>query len=293
MNCFLESNEVSKSSLLKSVNAFDSQNSNNNNEQKVDEQNEQKNDNNKFKIKQDESEINEDLDSALDGKKNNQLSIQLFFPKWPNRVFAIELIRQIILLCNNLSEELKTLHFDLKKAKQRKQLHKNEDYLILHLSELVRIACISSTSSCDPLRMAGLELIQDIIFYFSKCKEPELPDYLILEQYQAPIGAALKPQFSIETSAYVTALACKVCSSWISCGVAHSLNDLRRVYHLLVFSLQKLMTNSKSVPINAPINAIVPFLNAIGADQSIYSELSSTVEKLAVLRAWAEVIIFN
>ena len=156
------------------------------------------------------------------------------------------------------------MHFDLKLAKQRIESNKTEDYLILHLSELIRVACISSTSNCDPLKMAGLELIEDIISYFSKSKEPELPDYLILEQYQAPISAALKPQFSIETSAYVTALACKVCSSWISCGVANSLNDLRRVYQLLIYSLQKLqMTNSKSAPSTSSINTIILFLRLV------------------------------
>lgn len=243
-----------------------------------------------------ETETNEDLEGTLDDEqlstsvnsKSPQSNTQLYFPKWPNRVFAIKLIKQIISICNSLPENIKELHFDLSKARQRIDIYKSEDYLILHLSELIRISCISCISSCDPLKMAGLELLQDIISYFSKSKEPELPDYLILEQYQAQIGAALKPQFSIETSAYVTAVACTVCSSWINCGVAKSLNDLRRVYQLLVFSLQKLMTNSRTSS-NTSINTIVPFLGIIGTDQSIYSELSSTVEKLAVLRAWAEV----
>jgi hypothetical protein len=227
--------------------------------------------------------------TSITNNKNSQFNAKLYVPKWPNRVFAIKLIRQIISICNSLSGNIKELHFDLKKAQRRVEIYKNEDYLILHLPELIRISCVSCISSCDPLKMGGLELIQDIISYFSKSKEPELPDYLILEQYQAQIGAALKPQFSIETSAYVTAVACRVCSSWISCGVARSLSDLRRVYQLLVISLQKLLTNSKTSS-NTSINTIVPFLSIIGTDQSIYSELSLTVEKLAVLRSWAEVI---
>lgn len=58
------------------------------------------------------------------------------------------------------------MHFDLKVAKQRIESNKTEDYLILHLYELIRVACISSTSNCDPLKMAGLKLIEDIISYF-------------------------------------------------------------------------------------------------------------------------------
>lgn len=96
-----------------------------------------------------------------------------------------------------------------------------------------------------------------------------------MEQYQAQVSAALRPQFSIETSAHVTAKACQVCSMWISSGVARDLNDLRRVHQLMVSSLQKL-TNAGSIK---------------SAENLIYSELSLTVEKLAVLRAWAEVYI--
>ena len=60
-----------------------------------------------------------------------------------------------------------------------------------------------------------------------------------------------------------------MCSSWIGSGVARDLNDLRRVHQLLVSSLAKLKDGKDISP--------------------IYSESASTMEKLAVLRAWAEV----
>jgi hypothetical protein len=84
-----------------------------------------------------------------------------------------------------------------------------------------------------------------------------------MNRYQAQVSAALRPQFSVETSAHVTAKACQVCSMWISSGVARDLNDLRRVHQLLVSSLQKLNHASSSSP-----------------DHLIYSELSLTVEKV-------------
>ena len=60
---------------------------------------------------------------------------------------------------------------------------------------------------------------------------------------------------------------------------------------MLIYSLQKLqMTNSKSAPSTSSINTIIPFLNVSGTDQLLYSELSLKIEKLAVLRAWDEVI---
>lgn len=51
--------------------------------------------------------------------------------------------------------------------------------------------------------------------------------------------------------------------------MARDLNDLRRVHQLLVSSLGKLREGKDASP--------------------LYSESASTMEKLAVLRAWAEV----
>lgn len=83
------------------------------------------------------------------------------------------------------------------------------------------------------------------------------------------MGAALRPAFGAETPAHVTAAACQVCSAWISSGVARDLNDLRRVHNLLVSSLTKLQRSS-STPL-------------------IYNESLLTLERLAILTAWAEV----
>jgi len=61
----------------------------------------------------------------------------------------------------------------------------------------------------------------------------------------------------------------QVCSCWIGSGVARDLNDLRRVHQLLVSSFAKLKESKDSTP--------------------LYSESASTMEKLSVLKAWAEV----
>merc|ERR1711994_275570 len=82
--------------------------------------------------------------------------------------------------------------------------------------------------------------MQEVIDKFAATPEPELPGHVILEQYQAQVGAALRPAFAADTASHVTATACAVCSTWISSGVARDLADLRRVYQLLVSSLSKL-----------------------------------------------------
>ena len=69
-----------------------------------------------------------------------------------------------------------------------------------------------------------------IIEKFGDTAEPEFPGHVILEQYQAQVGAALRPAFAPDTASHVTAAACNVCSAWIGSGVARDLGDLRRVY---------------------------------------------------------------
>ena len=62
----------------------------------------------------------------------------------------------------------------------------------------------------------------------------------------------------------------QVCSTWIGSGVVSDLNDLRRVHNLLVSSLDKVQAGKSS-------------------SSQLYSESATTMEKLAVLKAWAEV----
>lgn len=62
----------------------------------------------------------------------------------------------------------------------------------------------------------------------------------------------------------------QVCSAWIGSGVVSDLNDLRRVHNLLVSSLDKVQAGKSS-------------------SSQLYSESATTMEKLAVLKAWAEV----
>ncbi len=80
--------------------------------------------------------------------------------------------------------------------------------------------------------------------------------------------------------------------------MARDLNDLRRVHQLLVSSLQKLTntTSTHNHSAKTPATATATgaphnVSTAVSSENLIYSELSLTVEKLAVLRAWADVYI--
>ncbi|KAI1285000.1 HEAT repeat-containing protein 5B [Halotydeus destructor] len=189
--------------------------------------------------------------------------------KWRTKVYASQTLCRIVNACE--TSHLSDVHFDLSLARERSLASKGKkSYLVLHLSDLIRMTFMAATSESDQLRLEGLKALQLIIDKFSKVPEPEFPNHVILEQYQAQVGAALRPAFTPDTPSHVTAAACQVCSAWIGSGVARDLNDLRRVHQLLVSSLAKLQKESSSRQFN---------------------EAASTLEKLAILKAWAEVYV--
>ncbi|XP_044741309.1 HEAT repeat-containing protein 5B isoform X2 [Chrysoperla carnea] len=212
-----------------------------------------------------EDEDDDHVDLSVGG--DEQASAGSVQPRWPTRVFAAQCVRRIIASCK--SSNASPAHFDLHAAKENKTA--KNDFLVLHISNLIRMAFIAATSDSDQLRLEGLKTLQEIIENFSSVPEPEFPGYLLLEQFQAQVSAALRPAFSPETPSHVTAAACDVCSTWISSGVARDLNDLRRVHQLLVSSLTKLQWRNNNV--------------------QLHNESLSTLEKLAILKAWAQVYI--
>uniref|UniRef100_A0A8B9GKG0 HEAT repeat-containing protein 5B n=1 Tax=Amazona collaria TaxID=241587 RepID=A0A8B9GKG0_9PSIT len=187
-------------------------------------------------------------------------------PRWATRVFAADCLCRVIMLCENANKA----HFDLALARSARLKNPKNDFLVLHLSDLIRMAFMAATDHSNQLRMAGLQALEDIIKKFATVPEPEFPGHVILEQYQANVGAALRPAFSQDTPSDITAKACQVCSAWIGSGVVSDLNDLRRVHNLLVSSLDKVQAGK-------------------GSSSQLYRESATTMEKLAVLKAWAEV----
>lgn len=105
-------------------------------------------------------------------------------PRWPTRVYAAESIRRIITTCELSS----SIHFDLAQAKEIQMTKSKGDYLVLHLSDLIRMAFMAATSDSDQLRLEGMKTLQEIIDKFARVPEPEFPGHLLLEQFQAQVS---------------------------------------------------------------------------------------------------------
>jgi hypothetical protein len=190
-------------------------------------------------------------------------------PRWPTRLFAMELVRKVYYSCKSDSA-----HFDHQKALER-QKSTEGDFLVLHLPELVKTSFVAATSDVMQLRIIGYESLKDVISLFGSTPDPDFPEHGLLELYQAQIGAALRPAFNSDTPPHITATACQVCSQWLACGVSGDVGDLSRVQQLLVNSLEKLKGSRSSQTTR----------------HSQFGEAVATLESLAVLRAWAELYI--
>ncbi|VDP80654.1 unnamed protein product, partial [Echinostoma caproni] len=175
-----------------------------------------------------------------------------------------------------LSDPNSVAHFDLALARCLRQSTNppgSSDWLVLHLADLIRMAFMSATSDCEPLRMAGLRLMRDVIQHFASVPDPDC--------------VATQP------SPELTSVACQVCSMWIGSGVARDPNDLQRVHELLRRAFDKMQAAHLRLPIDpVPRSSPVNYRGSqsIATDQ-LYCEDAVTMEQLAVLRSWADVYI--
>lgn len=121
-----------------------------------------------------------------------------------------------------------------------------------NLGTLVRSAFNAATSDSDTLRIEGFSTLLDIITDFGQAPDPDFEVILflktsslfylslvhtyfrppqgafLLEQYQAQIGAALRPAFADDADPRVSAIAGRVCGSWMSSGVSKDEGELKR-----------------------------------------------------------------
>lgn len=134
-------------------------------------------------VQQNEDDEGENEDDIKFHAEEDSAKLSAIQPRWSTRVFAAECVRKIIITCDAAN----TIHFDLVRAKEMQIINNRGDYLILHLSDLIRMSFIAATSNSDQLRLEGLRTLQEIIDKFSGIPEPEFPEHFLLEQFQAQV----------------------------------------------------------------------------------------------------------
>ncbi|CAJ0753037.1 4936_t:CDS:10 [Entrophospora sp. SA101] len=198
----------------------------------------------------------------------NDSSVQIP-PRWRTQLFAMKCLHQVVEVIYASGDKS---HFDLISAKKVKN-NGNNDFLVLKVAELIKMAFIASTAVVSEMRLEGLRLLRDLIEKFAATQDPEFEEAALLEQYQAQIGAALTPAFTAESSPEILSAAVKVCAVFVGSGIVKELYRMGRILKLLTTALENCKDNSG--------------VTTVG-DIGDLSPHAAIMVKLSVLNAWAE-----
>ena len=69
---------------------------------------------------------------------------------------------------------------------------------------------------------------------FAKSPDADYEGSLLLEQYQAPVTAALTPAFSADSTPEILASAVQVCAAFVGSGIVKDVNRMGRILRLFI-----------------------------------------------------------
>src|SRR5436853_6591431 len=109
---------------------------------------------------------------------------------------------------------------------------------------------------------------------FGRAVDPDFPEAMFLEQYQAQIGSALTPAFAADSSPELASEAVNVCAVFIATGIVTDVDRMGRILKTLVTALENFSADNND-------------LASIG-DLKGLSSNAQVMVKMAVFSAWAE-----
>ncbi|XP_058736234.1 protein SWEETIE-like isoform X1 [Vicia villosa] len=191
-----------------------------------------------------------DEDNMVSGSNNTQNQFQTStgaanrekYLRYRTRLFAAECL-------SHLPDAVgrNPAHFDLFLARKEHASGKSHgDWLVLHLQELISLAYQISTIQFENMQPVGVSLLGTIVDKFEKAADPELPEHLLLEQYQAQLVSAVRTTLDTSSSPSLLEaglhLATKILTSGIISGdqvvvrrifslISRPLNDFEDIYY--------------------------------------------------------------
>lgn len=82
---------------------------------------------------------------------------------------------------------------------------------------------------------------------FGRTPDPDFPEAMLLEQYQAQIASALTPAFAVDSSPELASEAVNVCAVFISTGIVKDVDRMGRILKLLTTALQAFSSEPSTV----------------------------------------------
>lgn len=183
--------------------------------------------------------------------------------KWQVRLFAMECLHALITMIS-------------KEAAISLEETPGENALQQKVADVIRIAFSASTAGVTSLRVIGLRIVDQILQMFGRTADPDFPEAMLLEQYQAQISSALTPAFAVDSSPELASEAVDVCATFIATGIVTDIDRMGRILKLLVSGLDSFSRDSETASIGD--------LKGLSANAQV-------MVRMAVFSAWAELQI--
>ncbi|KAK3700681.1 hypothetical protein LTR37_015870 [Vermiconidia calcicola] len=183
--------------------------------------------------------------------------------RWQVRLFAMECLHNLIAM---ISKEASVSVAD----------SAGELALQQKVADVIRIAFSASTAGVTALRIVGLRIVDQILQMFGKTPDPDFPEAMLLEQYQAQFSSALTPAFAADSSPELAAEAVNVCATFIATGIVTDIDRMGRILKLLVSALDSFSRDAETASIG---------------DLGALSSNAQVMVRMAVFSAWAELQI--
>lgn len=188
-----------------------------------------------FEISFDQLKSNEEF---IPSENRSQLSM-----KSSTKSFALDCLDRLVSICEQTYQS--TVHFDSNLAREQLASSSNQDYLVLHLNQLLAIAYSACQSIDDQLHESGLKFLNRLIEKFART------EFETFKQFENTINSIIRSCFSPTISSHLTIETCRVCTTWITHSLATDRHDLRRFDQLLRCSLQKLTSIKQQTKIES------------------------------------------
>jgi hypothetical protein len=183
--------------------------------------------------------------------------------RWQVRLFAMDCLHGLIAMIS-------------KEASVSVDESAGEAALQQKVADVIRIAFSASTAGVTALRVIGLRIVDQILQMFGRTPDPDFPEAMLLEQYQAQISSALTPAFATDSSPELAAEAVNVCATFIATGIVTDIDRMGRILKLLVSALDNFAKDSETASIG---------------DLKGLSSNAQVMVRMAVFSAWAELQI--
>ena len=148
------------------------------------------------------------------------------------------------------------------------------------------------SSKCVHLCLWYFSRSHPYVQVFSKSPDPDYEESLLLEQYQAPITAALTPAFSADSTPEILASAVQVCAVFVGSGIVKDVGRMGRILKLLTSALDQSKGTAISVFGFKSLLLTLYILLDSGmlslGDAGELSPNASVMLRISTLSAWAE-----